>query len=58
MVMEYGKMAAIAARADVGIGPYTPHLIFHPNRRGGYQLSAWPRCRSAPAERRGAAIPP
>ena len=27
MVMEYGKMAAIAARADVGIGPYTLILL-------------------------------
>ena len=44
-------------RADVGIGPYTPHSIFRPNRRGGYQPPAWSRCRRAFAERRGAAIP-
>ena len=34
------------ARADVGIGPYTPHSIFRPNRRGGYQPPAWPRRQS------------
>ena len=29
------RKAADAARADVGIGPYTPHSIFRPNRRSG-----------------------
>ena len=51
------RKAADAARADVGIGPYTSHSIFRPNRRGGYQPPAWPRCRRAFAERMGPSLP-